>query len=150
MHASIGRKGFAPGEKITVHLGIDNRTNTKVTPRLNLYQVQIYMSGVRHKTIESILTEEPVVGPEIEPHKEEEALLVVKIPSDEALSIKSSVITVKYFVHVTLGIPHSFDLHVNLPIVVTSRRVIEDLREKHNEPELITSKIPHLFLDSTN
>ena len=88
------------------------------------------MCGSQHKTIETIMSEDPVVGEEIEPHTQVEELLEVKIPGDESLTIKSSVITVKYFVHVTLAIPHSFDLHVNLPVVLTARKVIDDLREK--------------------
>src|SRR5699024_6322320 len=72
MHASIGRKGFAPGETITVHVSVDNKTNTKVTPRISLHQVQIYMCGSRHKTIETIMSEDPVVGEEIESHTQVE------------------------------------------------------------------------------
>ena len=135
MHASIGRKGFAPGETITVHVAVDNKTSTKVTPRISLHQVQIYMCGSRHKTIETTMSEQPIIGKQVEPHTKVEDLLDVKIPSDESLTIKSSVITVKYFVEVTLDIPHSFDLHLNLPIVVTSRKVIDELHEKRKDPD---------------
>ena len=102
MHASLGRKGFAPGEIITVHVAVDNKTGTKVIPRVSLHQVQIFMCGARHKTIETTMSEEPIVGKEVQAHTNVEELLDVKIPSDESLTIKSSVITVKYFVHVTL------------------------------------------------
>src|SRR5699024_4752950 len=125
MHASIGRKGFAPGETITVHVAVDNKTTAKVTPRISLHQVQIYMCGSRHKTIDTTMSEEPIVSKEIEPHTSVEELLKWKINSKDPLSIKSSIITVKYYVHVTLAIPHSFDLHINLPVVVTSRKVID-------------------------
>lgn len=138
MHASIARKGFAPGETITVHITVDNKTNTTVVPRVQLNQVQIFMCGVRHKTIETAISNlgdsqqcghnqqsAIVSGAEIAPHSSVEELLDVKVPWDESLTIKSSVITVKYFVHVTLDIPHSFDLHVNLPIVVTSGTVLD-------------------------
>ena len=132
MHASIGRKGFAPGETISVHVSVDNKTSAKLIPRVSLHQTQIYMCGSRHKTIETTLSNDPINGTEIEPHSEAVEVLHVKVPSDESLTIKSSVITVKYFVHVTLDIPHSFDLHINLPVVLTSARVIESLR---NQPE---------------
>ena len=128
MHASIGRKGFAPGESISVHISVDNKSSAKLVPRISLHQIQIYMCGSRHKTIETTLSNDPIIGTEIEPHSEAVEVLHVKIPSDESLSIKSSVITVKYFVHVTLDIPHSFDLHINLPIVLTSSGIIEELR----------------------
>jgi len=140
MHASIGRKGFYPGETITVHIAVDNKTNTKVTPRISLHQVQIFMCDSRHKTIETTMTEAPIIGAEVAAHSYEDELLDVTIPSAESLTIKSSVITVKYFVHVTLDVPHAFDLHVNLPVVVTSRKVIQEAAKRKNEPELISSK----------
>ena len=135
LHASIGRKGFAQGETITVHVAVDNDTSAKVKPSILLQQVQIYMCHSRHKTIESTMSDEPIVGREIEPHSYMEEMIGVKIPSDESLTIKSTVITVKYYVHVTLDIPHSLDLHVILPVVVTSRKVIDELNRKRKHPE---------------
>ena len=120
MHASIGRKGFAPGETITVHVAVDNKTSTRVTPRILLHQVQVCMCDSRHKTVEYTMPVQPIVGKQVEPHTEVEELLDLKISSGESLTIRSSVIIVKYFVEVTLDIPHSFDLHVNLPVVLTS------------------------------
>lgn len=141
MHASIGRKGFAPGETVQVHVSVNNKTSTKITPRISLHQTQIYMCGARHKTIETTLNNDPIQGTEIESHSEAVEVLNIKIPSDESLTIKSSVITVKYFIHVTLDIPHSFDLHINLPIVITSARVIEENRAR-NETALSQNLIP--------
>jgi len=130
MHASIGRKGFLPGEKITVHVNIDNKTNTNVTPQVSLHQVQVYMCGLRHKTIESTNPHEPVIGAQIGPHSKGEEVLDITIPSNESLSIKSSAITVKYFVRVTLDIPHSFDLYINLPVVLTAQKIIDKYRNQ--------------------
>lgn len=131
MHASIDQKGYAPGQTITVHIAVDNSTNIPVVPQIALQQVQIYMSGTRHKTIENTITEEPTTGEPIAPHTEKEmAQLDVHIPKDLVLSIKSSVITVKYFVHVTLKIPHSLDLRVNLPVVITSEQVLPQTAHK--------------------
>jgi len=130
MHASIDRKGFAPGETISVHVNVDNKTNAQVVPKVELHQVQIYMSGLRHKTIESTITEEPTTGVEIEPHTNNEEVLELTIPTDQTLSIKSSLVTVKYFVRVVLFIPHSLDLHINLPVVVTSQSVVDQLNTK--------------------
>lgn len=100
MHASISRKGFAPGENISVHVHVDNASNAAVKPRISLHQVQIYMCGSRHKTIETTLSDDPVTGTEVGAHAKADEVLHVKVPADESLTIKSSVITVKYFVHV--------------------------------------------------
>lgn len=128
MHASIDRKGFAPGEVVEIHVAVDNKTNTKVIPRASIYQVQVYQCGDRHKAIENILGGEPVFGEEVAANSENADTLAIKIPPDEALSFKSSCITVRYFVHVTLDIKNSFDLHCNLPIIVTSTDTIRNLK----------------------
>lgn len=140
LNASINRKGFAPGETIDVHVGVNNKTSAKLVPRITLYQVQIYMCGTRHKTIETTLGQDPVVGAEVTANTEVTQVLSIGIPKDESLTIKSSVITVKYYVHVTLDIPQAFDLHINLPIVLTSQRVLEKLRTQKDEPGLVAGK----------
>lgn len=141
MHASLGRKGFAPGDTIAVHISVDNKTSAKLVPRVSLHQTQIYMCGSRHKTIETTLSNDPILGSEIQPQAEAVEVLHVKVPSDESLTIKSSVITVKYFVHVTLDIPHSFDLHINLPVVLTSARVLEVLRDRREETQVDANRV---------
>lgn len=141
MHASIGQKGFAPGETIAVHVWVDNKTSAKLVPRVSLHQTQIYMCGARHKTIETTLSNDPILGSEIQSHAEAVEVLHVKVPSDESLTIKSSVITVKYFIHVTLDIPHSFDLHINLPVVITSARVLGPLRSKREETQVAANLV---------
>lgn len=133
MHATVARKGWAPGETINVHVTVNNNCQAKVCPRVSLYQVQIYMCGTRHKTIQNILNDEPVVGQLVESGKESTQILSLKVPKDESLTIKSSVITVKYFLHVTLDIPHSLDLHLNLPIILSSTKVIQELAHKQDD-----------------
>jgi len=90
-----------------------------VTPRATFYQTQIFMSGETHKTIETSLTE-PITGSIVNPEHKEEEIISIIIPEDVPLSMKTHIITVKYFVHVTLDIPHTVDLHINLPIVITN------------------------------
>lgn len=125
MHASLGRKGFYPGETITVHVSVKNGTKSAVvTPRVTLHQVQIFMCGSRHKTIETTIGE-ATLGTAVQPGGDVEELLSLVVPADESLTIKSSVISVKYFVHCTLDIPLSIDLHTNLSVIITSRDVIE-------------------------
>jgi hypothetical protein len=62
------------------------------------------------------------LGQSIEGESEAAQQVSILIPADESLSIKSSLITVKYFIHITLDIPHSLDLHINLPVVLTSHQ----------------------------
>ena len=114
------------GEEIRVNLLIDNSSTANVKPRVTFYQTQIYMTGERHKTVENSLTE-AVEGEEVSAHTiVEDGMLSVPIPVNIPLSIKSELITLKYFVHVTLDIPFATDIHVNLPVIVTSRAALEN------------------------
>ncbi|CAG2163523.1 unnamed protein product [Oppiella nova] len=114
------RKGYLAGESIEIHCSVDNSSTVSVTPRASLYQIQIFMSGDKHKTIETLLCE-PILGSIISAGHKEEEVLRLTIPDNSVLSMKSSIITVKYFIHVTLDIPYTIDLHLNLPIVITNK-----------------------------
>jgi hypothetical protein len=99
-------------------------TSVGVIPRATLYQTQIFMSGERHKTVENSLTE-AVIGTAVEAGANASETIFVLTPEDISLSIKSSIITIKYFIHVTLDIPHSIDLHINLPVVITNKYALD-------------------------
>jgi hypothetical protein len=102
-----------------------NSSTVSVTPRATFYQTQIFMSGERHKTFETSLTE-PVTGSIVNPDSTKQEIITLQIPKDIPLSMKSSIITVKYFIHVTLDIPHTIDLHINLPVVITSKHALSN------------------------
>lgn len=97
----------------------------KVQPRAALYQTQIFMSGDRHRTLEIVLVE-PINGSEVDPTEVIEDIIEIPIPTRAQLTMKSPIITIKYFVHVTLDIPHNIDIHINLPIVVTNKVAIRE------------------------
>ena len=102
-----------------MHSLVENDSTVEATPRATLYQTQIYMCGERHKAVELALTE-AVVGKLVAPDTDQTETLHISIPEDVSLTIKSGIVNVKYFIHVTLDIPHAIDIHVNLPIVVTN------------------------------
>jgi hypothetical protein len=52
-------------------------------------------------------------------------ILPIPIPEDVPLTIKSDIIVVKYFIHVTLDIPFAVDIHANLPFIVTTKKALE-------------------------
>src|SRR5699024_1485775 len=118
-----------------------NATNVAVTPRVSLHQVQIFTCGSRHKAIENRFpADDSIVGVEVAPGaKKNEQLLAVPIPEAENLTIKSIHISVKYFVEVALAIPHSPDLHVNLPVVITSKDFFaeEEQSKRNRQSEMV-------------
>lgn len=98
-----------------------------VKPRVSFFQTQIFMTGERHKTVENSLTE-AVEGNEIMAHSiVDDGSISLPIPINIPLSIKSEFITLKYFIHLTLDIPFAIDIHINLPVIITSRMAIENM-----------------------
>lgn len=132
VHAISARKGHAQGEPIIVHLKIDNDSSALVEPRLQLHQVQIFSCTKtnRHKSVETRL--EPVVtGSQVAAHSlGVEEVLSLTVPTDENLTIKTPQISVKYFLEVELTIPHSPDLRLNLPVVITSKEFLQAAEKK--------------------
>ena len=137
MHASIDRKGYSPGETITVHVAVNNgTTNASVTPRVSLHRVAIFMGDTRHKSSDSAIAgsatsassahgqPDKPTGDPIGPKSKQEQTLQLVIPESASLSVKSPLITVKYLVRVTLDIPDSFGLQIFLPVVLTTQGVI--------------------------
>jgi hypothetical protein len=124
MNCNLFKKNEILGEMIEVHCTVENMTSVGVIPRATLYQTQIFMSGERHKTVENLLTE-AVIGTAVEAGANASETIFVLTPEDISLSIKSSIITIKYFIHVTLDIPHSIDLHINLPVVITNKYALD-------------------------
>ena len=102
-----------------LHVTVDNDSTVGITPRASLHQTQIYMCWERHKATEITLGQ-PIVGKTVPENTNITEIIMIPLPEDLSLSIKSALISVKYFIHVTLDIPHAFDLHVNVPIVIAN------------------------------
>ncbi len=98
---------------------VTNQSTVDVTPRISLSQILIYMAKTRHTTIEE--RSEPVIGKQVNAGQTEEQTLSIEIPKDFSLSIKSRLISMKYYIHVTLDIPRERDIHLNLPIIITNK-----------------------------
>lgn len=133
MQATLRKKGYYRGEELIVDYVIDNCSTATVKPRVTFFQTQIYMTGERHKTVESSLTE-AIEGDEIGSHTMiDDGNLTVTIPVDIPLSIKSEYITLKYFLHLTLDIPLAIDIHINLPVVITTRSSLENTYDQQQQ-----------------
>ena len=118
------------GELIELHTTVENNSSVEVTPRCTLYQRQIYMCGERHKAFDEAITEY-IVGKPVAEISEQTDTLFIRIPREISLTIKSTMVNVKYFVHVTLDIPYSIDIPVDLPIIITTKSALKsaDVKE---------------------
>lgn len=121
--ASLERKEYIPGEVVPVEVLIVNDANVPVEPRVTLYQQQLFACNQVHRTLESCLTSEPYSTTEaVPPNSSATALIKVPLATNLVVSLRSPLITVKYFVRVCLDLPHAMDLVVNVPFIVTTRR----------------------------
>ena len=100
---------------------VDNESTVDVTPRASLHQTQVYMCGERHKEV--VITES-IVGKTVHKKTNITEIIIIPLPEDLPLSTKSGLISVMYFIHVTLDIPHAIDLHVILPIVIANKSAL--------------------------
>ena len=112
------------GETIVLHCDVANDSSVETTPRATLYQMRIFLFGERHTGSQQAITEH-IVGKKIDKHSRASEILAIPVPNDIPLSIKTDLISVKYFLHVTLDIPHAIDLHVNLPILITTKSALD-------------------------
>ena len=139
MNASLPKKAYVPGEiiiltttrnlffqgeNIKIKCTVYNNSSVETKPRATLYQTRVFKCGERHKASQVPLSD-TVIGDRIDSQSNSEQTLDIVLPEEASLSIKSDAIVVKYFIHVTLDIPHAFDIHVNLPFVVTTYPAID-------------------------
>ena len=103
-----------------LHVTVDNESTVDVIPRASLHQTQVYILGERHKAREVVITE-AIVGKTVHKKTNLTESIFIPLPEDLSLSIKSRIISVKYFIHVALEIPFALDLQVNVPIVVVNK-----------------------------
>jgi hypothetical protein len=126
LFAALSRKGWSPGETIRLDVTVINESGSKLIPRATIYETRVFLAKNRHHSIEKhydAVQGEPVVKgrPGIQQ-------LMLLLPEQCPLTIKNELMVVKYFVHVTLDIPLELDLHINLPIIVTTRRALDETR----------------------
>ena len=107
------------GENFEVICIIINNSSTCVRARASLHQIQQYMVEDKHKTVESVVSVD-TFGDKVDSDERRMSAILMTVPEGIPLSLKSDNIDVKYLVHVTLDIPHAFNLHINLPIIITN------------------------------
>ena len=79
--------------------------------------------GYQLEAREMVITE-AIVGKTVHKKTNLTETIFIPLPEDLSLSIKSGIIIIKYFIHVTLDIPLAIDLNVNVPIVVVNKSAL--------------------------
>ncbi|CAG2166462.1 unnamed protein product [Oppiella nova] len=114
------------GDTIAVHCTVENHSTLDATPRVTLFETQVYMCGERHKSLQAAIAG-PVMGNKVSQETCDTQCVFVTIPTTASLSIRSWIVSVKYMIHVTLDIPYAHDLHINLPVVVVNKETLLEL-----------------------
>ncbi len=105
---------------IQINCSINNQSKKSMSLRATLKQeVDFYASGSHRKCCGKIVR---VVGNTIAPFSKTNEVMTLLVPTTTPVVHKSCpIINIKYTITVTLDIPGSFELHCNLPVILTNQ-----------------------------
>nr|XP_022333953.1 arrestin domain-containing protein 3-like [Crassostrea virginica] len=115
--ARTDRRGYCPGESIQIFAEFNNHSSRTVTPHATLYQSQIFFAGNKSKlrrTKLSAIAGSPVDSGGACVWDSQE----IAIPAVSPTIRNCCILKVKYFIEVSLHIPGSQALALQLPIVI--------------------------------
>ncbi|KAJ6223307.1 hypothetical protein RDWZM_001852 [Blomia tropicalis] len=129
---SLDRKEYVPGETIKVQMDMINESNISIQPRISMYQTQAFTYNQVVRTMESSLID-PCMAEQLESGQNGTQTVTIPVPTTCSISLKSPLITVRYFVHISMDIPQSIDLTINLPFIVTTERFRSSRTISHHQ-----------------
>ncbi len=108
------------GTTIPINCSIDNQSKKSMSLRATLKQeVDFYASGSHKKCCDKIVR---AVGNTIAPFSKTNEIIALLVPTTTPVVHNSCpIINIKYTITVTLDIPGSFDLHCDLPVIITNQ-----------------------------
>lgn len=117
MDATVDRRGYAPGDTVTINAKINNSSSKDVTPKFSLIQDVVYRANGSTKYEKNVIHKE--VGGCVKPQTNIEVRRVFKIPPGAPLSIHNcDILSVEYRIKAYLDISFSFDPEVVFPLVL--------------------------------
>ena len=108
-----------------IELHIINQSPHKVSSIATLYQVQCFFCQNRQHLVEHHFEE--ISGSTVLKGRDTRETIQLTIPDACIVSFKTPIIMVSYFIHLTLHITKSVDLHLNLPIIITTKKLLLEL-----------------------
>ncbi|XP_014661544.1 PREDICTED: arrestin domain-containing protein 3-like [Priapulus caudatus] len=117
INARTDRRGYCPGESIAITADFENYSSRPVIPHATLYQTQTFLAGGKSRSRRYKFT--ILTGLQIQPgRKATWDAQLLKIPAVSPSIVNCCLIKIEYTVRVTLQIPGSYNLSLDLPIVV--------------------------------
>ncbi len=109
---------FSKGDEVLINYSVANRSSGFVSPKVTLYQIEKYFYSAGHFVDNKVKVCEEK-GKDIAPFSVFSDSFALKIPFNlKVCSFESSIIKVDFKIRVTLGIQGSFDLHIDLPLLI--------------------------------
>ncbi|CAG2168966.1 unnamed protein product [Oppiella nova] len=138
MDAKIDRRAYYPGEFVVFHCNVINQSSTRVIPRVTLRQTQTYLMRKKNKTKIRQNTHyeikcQRMEGLPTEAGSSSTQTFQVPIPIGIAISVNSPILEVSYDLHLTVDIPSAIDLHLDLPIMITTKNVVNQYKPYNSE-----------------
>ncbi|XP_043920078.1 arrestin domain-containing protein 3-like [Protopterus annectens] len=115
----IARKAYVTGETVLIFAEIQNLSSRKLVPRVSLYQIQTFHAEGHRNISQKVLVEyktEPVLPGNTDVWNGRPVLIPPVVPS----LLNCTIIYVEYTLKITIKIPCSKNLQMNLPIVIGS------------------------------
>ncbi|KAH7637005.1 hypothetical protein DERF_009263 [Dermatophagoides farinae] len=132
MHCEISRSGFTLGTKVPIKCTINNQSLKTIVLKGALRQEITFKANEEER--KSMQKLSSVMGATIEPQSELTHDLNVTIPINLPIVYNTCpIIQIQYIVTAKLKIPLSFDLRLNMPIIITNLP-INELPNNADEP----------------
>ncbi|XP_019221202.1 arrestin domain-containing protein 3 [Oreochromis niloticus] len=121
MSATIDRNVCTPGETLSIVAKICNSSSKNTRPKIKLEQKTVYRSKYNSEKLLKNLFKE--AGRTISPNSEQTVSCQLKIPDDAISTIHNcEIISVEYYVKVSLDISFAFDPEVVFPLIIVPSR----------------------------
>lgn len=125
VRASVERRGYIPGDVVPITVIIENESDQTLQPLVSMYQNQVFICNHLRQSKETCVSgQQPFVGQQVEPMQSVCQLIKVPISKNLVVTLRGVVVLVDYLIHVRVDVQDA-DLFVNLPIVLTSERVLK-------------------------
>ncbi|XP_072290096.1 arrestin domain-containing protein 3-like [Eucyclogobius newberryi] len=117
MDATVDRRGYAPGDTVSITANVSNSSSKNVTPKFSLIQDVVYRASGNTKWEKRVIHKD--VQECVKPQNRTELRGSFKIPSDTPLSIQNcDILSVEYRIKASLDISFSFDPEIVFPVVI--------------------------------
>lgn len=117
MDATVDRRGYAPGDTVSINAKINNSSSKDVAPKFSLIQDVVYRASGSTKYEKNTIHKE--IGNCVTPQSHKEIRCIFRIPSNAPLTISScDILSVEYRIKAYLDISFSTDPKVVFPVVL--------------------------------